>query len=252
MKISSFFLIFIPLIISFPTHGQDHKSEIINIDTCFNAKASNKISAQTIIDNYILAIGGKDKLERISDISIKASTNMNGMVINQKLYKKAPNKYAMIMLMDDNVIIQQAFNGIDGIMKGYSGIAKILGQELEDLKIDATLNLELQYFELGVKLIFENIETVDGKEAYKIKIVNPTGKTSFDYYDVLSGLKIQSKETIVAPQGEFTQTQSFSNYQAVDSIFFPFNIKVTGIQNLTLKVDTIKINSELSDELFEK
>jgi len=175
---------------------------------------------------------------------------MSGMEIKQKTHKKTPNKYASIMSMNGNVMQQQAFNGERGIMKGFGGEKEILGDDLENLKVDATLNAELKYAELGVKLNLEAIESIEGKDAYKIKVVNPTGETTFEFFDLESGLRILSKQNIVVPQGEFTQMENFSDYREVEGILYPYTIKISGIQNLVLKVDSISINNDLSDDLF--
>lgn len=208
------------------------------------------VTAETIIDKYIEAVGGKENLENIQDVTIEASTSMNGMEIKQKIYKKAPNKYSMIMSMNGNVMMQQSFNGERGVMKGFQGEQEIVGVELEDLKVDAALNVELKYAELGVKLTLEAIEKVDGKNAYKVKVENPSGKTVHDYFDVESGLRVQTKETIVAPQGEFIQLQAYKDYKEINGVLYPFTISVSGVQNMELKVESVEINTDLADDLF--
>ncbi|MBU8891151.1 MAG: insulinase family protein [Bacteroidales bacterium] len=208
------------------------------------------ITAESVIQKYIDAVGGKENLENIQDITIEATTNMNGMEIKQKTYKKAPDKYAMIMSMNGNVMMQQAFNGERGIMKGFQGEQEIIGEDLENLKVDAALNAELKYAELGVNLTLEAIEKVENKDMYKVKVVNPTGQTTYDYFDIESGLRVQSKQTIVSPQGEFTQMQTYSDYQEVDGVKFPFLIRISGVQNMDLKVGKVSINTDLSDDIF--
>ncbi len=208
------------------------------------------VTAQTVLDNYIESIGGEENLQKIEDITIVATTDMNGMEITQKTYQKAPNKYAMITSMNGNTMMQQIFNGERAITKGFRGEKEIIGEDLENLKIAATLNAELKYDELGVSAQLEDIEPVDEKDAYKIKLVNPSGKTTYEYFNVESGLKVQSKQTMETPQGELTQQQKFYDYQEVDGVKFPFLIKISGVQNMELKVDSVKINTELSNELF--
>ncbi|MFC2096609.1 M16 family metallopeptidase, partial [Bacteroidota bacterium] len=208
------------------------------------------LTAETILEKYFEAIGGKENLEKIQDITMVATTNMNGMEIKQKTYKKAPNKYAMIMSMNGNIMMQQAFNGERGVMKGFQGEQEIIGEDLENLKVDAALNAELKYEELGVEVTLEAIEQVNESEAYKLKVVNPTGQTVYDFYDVATGLKVQTKQTIVAPQGEFMQMQDYSDYQEVNGVKFPFLVKISGVQNMELKVDSVSINTDIGDELF--
>ncbi|MFP4025863.1 MAG: M16 family metallopeptidase [Thiohalospira sp.] len=209
------------------------------------------ITVQKIIDKYIEAIGGKEKLQSINDITMNASTVMNGMEIKQTTYRKAPNKYTMKMTMNGNVIMEQKFDGEKGKMKSFQGQQEITGEDLENLKIDAALNAELKYDELGVEVSLVGIESIRDKETFKVKVVLPTGKTTFDYYDVETGLKIQSKQTISNPQGEFTQTQSYLDYQAFNEVKFPTKIKISGVQNMELTINTIEINTDLANDLFE-
>ena len=44
--------------------------------------------------------------------------------------------------------------------------------------------------------------------------------------------------------------QSYSDYQEINGVKFPFMVKISGIQNMELKVDSISINTDLSDDLF--
>lgn len=208
------------------------------------------LTAEKVIEKYIDAIGGKENLEKINDFTMEAITNMQGMEIKQVIYKKTPNKFASIMSMQGNIMQQQLYNGERAIVKGYAGEKEIVGDDLTNLKVDATLNAELKYKELGVNLTLESIETIEGKDTYKLKVENPTGKTTYDFYDIETGLKLFSKETIVAPQGEFSQMQAFSDYQEVEGILYPFSIKISGVQNLELKVESVKINTDLSDDIF--
>ncbi|MCG8411619.1 MAG: insulinase family protein [Bacteroidales bacterium] len=208
------------------------------------------MTADLVIEKYIKAVGGKEKLEKIQDVTMEASANMGGMTIKQTIYKKAPNKFAMIMSMNGNVMMKQAFNGKRAIMKGFQGEQEIVGDDLENLKVEAVINPELKYAELNVKFTLESVEKVGDKKAYKLKVVNPTGKTVYDYYDMESGLKLKTKETIVAPQGEFSQTHTYKDYKEIEGLLYPHIIKITGVQNMELKIDSVSINKDLSDELF--
>jgi zinc protease len=208
------------------------------------------VDANVVVEKYVNAIGGKDALEKIQDIKMTATTSMNGMEIKQTTYKKAPNKYALIMSMNGNVMMQQTYNDERGLMKSYNGESEIIGEDLENLKIDAVINPELKYSEIGVIITLEAIESVNDKDAYKIKVVNQTGQTTYDYYDIESGLKVQTKQTSVTPQGEFTQVYDFTDYQEVNGVKFPFLVTISGVQNMELKVISVEINTELSDDLF--
>jgi len=209
------------------------------------------ISAEQVIAKYINAIGGKDSLEKIVSITQKATTSMSGMTIKLVTYKKAPNKFAMEMFMNNNLLNKQSFDGEKGKIKGFQGEKEITGEDLEELKMSAILNQELKYEELGIKLSIDGVEKIEGEDAFKIQVLMPNGKKSIDFYSAKTGFKIQSRETIVTPQGEFVQTQSYSDYREVSGVKYPFLVKVSGIQNMELVIDSIEVNTEIKDEVFQ-
>lgn len=209
------------------------------------------INAEQVIQKYIDAIGGKENIEKITDITLKASTSMNGMTINMITYKKTPNKFAMEMLMNGNLLNKQSYDGEKGKMKGFQGEKEITGNELDELKAEAVINQEMNYANLGIQSNLVEIEKIDGKDAYKVELISSTGKKSYDYFDVETGLKIMTKQTIVAPQGEFEQNQQYTDYREINGVKYPFLIKITGIQNMELTIDSVEINTGIKDEIFQ-
>jgi hypothetical protein len=111
------------------------------------------------------------------------------------------------------------------------------------MKVEATLNAELFYTQIGISLALDGIEEVNGSDAYRLVLTYPSGKQSTQFIDVKSGLKV--KET--GEQGVAT----FSDYREVDGVKFPYAIsQQMGPQTIDMKVLTVKINSKLKDELF--
>jgi len=57
--------------------------------------APEGVTADQVINNYITAIGGANKLKKIKDATINAGATMQGMPISLDLYFKAPDKMLM-------------------------------------------------------------------------------------------------------------------------------------------------------------
>ncbi len=96
------------------------------------------------------------------------------------------------------------------------------------------------------------MEKVDGKDAYKVELELPDGIKWTQYYDAATGLKVKELKPIEAPQGTFTQENSYSNYKDVDGVKYPFTINQSmGRQSFEFKVDSIKVNTGLADKNFE-
>jgi len=209
------------------------------------------MTAEKVYDMYFEAIGGKENLENIQDMKQEATTSMGGMTLNIVTYKKAPNKFKMEMLMNGNVMTKQLYDGEKGSVTSPQGTQELQGEQLEQMKYQAIMNQELKYDELGVKSTLKGIEKVNGKDAYKVEVILPNETKFYDFFDTETGLRLQTKTTAQTPQGEFTQVQSFTDYTEVDGIKFPFTISTSGMQNLTMEIQSIEINKGIEDSVFQ-
>ncbi len=218
--------------------------------TAFNAGAEN-ISAEQIIENYINAIGGREKLSAVNDRTTKMSGKVQGFDVKMTVYQKAPDLLRQDISagpMNQEII----FNGTDGVMKASGQDIKITGAELEKLKYEASITLLLKLDEYGVKVKSTGNAKVDGQESYKLEMLFPGGTKWIQYYDKETGLKLKEEKNITTPQGTFTQETILSDYRDVDGLKFPYKITQTlGAQTMEFVVSSIKINSGIGDEKFE-
>lgn len=194
---------------------------------------------------YINAIGGRKVLEKVKDITINATTSMQGMTIGIDIYQKAPNKYMMKIGAGDMVFQKMVYNGTEGSMSipMQNQNKKLEGEELERIKMEAVINPELIYDQLGIKLTLEGIEQINGVDAYKVVISNPDGSEETRYFDTTTNLLIHETND----QG----VSEFSDYRVINNIKFPFTIKQSlGAQAMEMEVLSVKINQKLKDELF--
>jgi zinc protease len=210
------------------------------------------VTAQTVLNNYINAIGGEKKLSAIKDISAVYNATIQGMGIEMKSYKKSPDKYMMQIGMGEMIFQKMVYDGKKGQSSGMQGVNNIEGEELEELKYQALMNIELQYEKLGFKLDLKGIELINGKDAYVLAITSPKGNVSTDYFDVASGLKVRSVQSSDTPQGPVTQISDYADYKDVKGLKFPFEISQTaGPQSFMLKAKSIELNKKIKDSLFE-
>ncbi len=208
--------------------------------------APEGVTAETVNKNYINAIGGEKALRKMKDVTMMASTTMQGMTLGFDFYRKAPNKYMMKIGSGDMVFQKIIFDGTTAKMVSpMGGENKTLeGKELEDMKVEATMNAELFYNELGVTLKLEGIEEIDGADAYKLIVTNPSGKETTQYYSVETGLKIRE----ISESGMV----NLSDYREVNGVKFPYAIsQQMGPQTIDLKILSIKVNSKLKDDIFQ-
>jgi predicted Zn-dependent peptidase len=211
------------------------------------------ITAQTVIDNYIQAIGGKSKLEKVKDVTIKMNASIQGMNLEMENFQKAPNKYLSSMKMNGMVLQKQVFDGKKGKIMSMQGAKVLEGDDLKEMELQATLFNEMKYTQLGYKMELKGIEEVNNKEAYVLELTTPTGKKETEYYDVKTALKIKTLKTEEGGmQGPITATTEYSDYREVNGIKFPFEINQNiGPQSFKVKVTSIEINKKLNDDVFK-
>jgi predicted Zn-dependent peptidase len=208
--------------------------------------APEGVTATTVNKAYIKALGGEKAMSKIKDITIMATTSMQGMTIGFDTYRKAPDKFMIKISSGDMVFQQMGYDGTSArIVSPMGGESKTLeGKELEDMKIEAAMFPELNFEQLGIDQKLEGIEEIKGNETYRVLLTYPSGTQSTRFYDVNTGLLI--RET--GDQG----IAEFSDYREVNGVKFPFNIsQQAGPQSMDIKVLVVKVNTKLKDELFE-
>lgn len=208
--------------------------------------APEGLTAAAVNKAYITALGGEKALLKIKDVTLLATTAMQGMTIGFDTYRKFPDKYMVKIGAGDMVFQQIAYDGTTAkIVSPMGGESKTLeGKELEDMKVEATFFPELKFDQLGVIQKLEGIEEVKGADTYRVVLTYPSGSKTTRFYDVKTGLLVrETNEQGVA---------EFGDYRDVNGVKFPYAIsQQAGPQTMDLKVLTIKVNSKLKDEIFQ-
>ncbi len=209
------------------------------------------LNAGTVIENYVNAIGGAEKLEKIEDFSMNMSASIQGMTLDMVIRQKAPDKYKMSMTMGGNVVQEQVYDGQRGKTRGMQGTMELEGDMLEEMKQQAIMNPELSYEERGFRLSLDGMENIGGENAYKVTITSPRVVSITEFFSVDSGLKLRTVTTQDSPMGSITQTTDYEDYREVDGIKYPFFIKQqVGPQTFDMEVESIEINQGIDDDVF--
>ncbi len=210
----------------------------------YNKAIDAGVTAESVIDNYIKAIGGRKALEAVNSINWIAQAEMQGMQLGLEVKKTTRNQSSMVVSMAGNPLQKVIFNGLKGYIMAQ-------GQRIDydDKQNAAALADAIPFPELSAQNAkLERVEPVDGKDAYVVGF--PGNKEVF--YDKESGLKVKETSTQEMMGQSITTTASFENYKEVDGIKFPFTIKqAAGPQEITFEISEVKINEGVSDADFE-
>ncbi len=222
----------------------------INMD---GAVVPSDLTAEAVIDSYLKAIGGKEVLMGVKDMSMSMTTSAQGQTIGMTIQRKAPNKMAMSVDMSGMVLNQTKFDGEKGEVMAMGQAQPMDQAGLDELKNQSMIFPELNYAKMGAKLELKGVEPIDGKDAYKIEITAASGKKSTDFFDKATGLKIRSIEVQEGPQGPATSTSDYEDYRDVSGVKIPYRLKTVGLAPfpLVFEVKSVEINKGIDDSVFQ-
>lgn len=216
------------------------------------AVAQSTPTAEEVINKYIAAIGGKDALMKVTDMttSMTSDGQMGTIMITRK--QKLPNKFSMVINANGMEVMKQTGDGSKVVMGGMQGSRTIDGPAAQQMIVMNTIFPELRYTEMGVKTTLVGPEKVDGKDTYKLSHTIADGSATWtDNFDATTGLKVQSTMTMKSPQGEMTTTSTFSDYKDSNGIKFPMTLNQQSPRGpMTMSVGNVKINKGLKDSDF--
>lgn len=216
------------------------------------SSASVNVSGQDVINAYLKAIGGEQKLKSVKSMSTEASMPVQGMGdMTVSIQQMAPGKLAFTMGMTGMTVMKQVCDGEKGYIEQMGQRQMLEGEMLEQIKQEAQIFSEMAYLGEGYTLEVKGLEDINGESAYKLIVNGPAG-SSTEYYSVNRGFKLKSVEV----QGEGEQVQSviteYSDYREVSGIQMPYSLKISGMAPfpLEMKTTSVEVNPVIDPSVF--
>ena len=214
-----------------------------------NYTVDSNISAEDVIDDYIKAIGGKDALSEVTSIEIKATSNIQGTVLEMYSIKNNQNQSLMEMSAMGMTIAKTVFNKYQGYNEVNGQRIPLTEVELEQAIINSALFSELNFDFSLVQLV--GTSDVDGEKAYEIKVTD--NKSVF--YSIDTGLKLKEVESQEVEGNLIVGETYFKEYEEVEGILLPKEINQVSASipipgGITFKATSIKLNVETNESDF--
>ena len=203
------------------------------------------VTVEKVYENYIEAIGGRDAVEDVESVVMKAEASVQGMALNLTMKRTMDGKLNQEVSVGGNVMRKQIFDGEAGFVMVQGQKIPYNEDQIKTAKIDANPFPELQVGDATL----EGIETVEGTDAYVVALSDNYKA----YYNVESGLKMQTVQTMSQAGQTMSIPTGYSDYQEVEGVKFPFKMtQAAGPQTFEFDVTEILVNEGVSAEDFEE
>ena len=218
-----------------------------------SVQTSKAQTADEVIDKYVAAMGGREKLLALKLEKMTGSLNVQGMDVG-------------ITITAFNVVGTRTDISVPGMGKGFQIMNTTKGWNFMPFQGQATpaeftadqvkasqsqLDIHgplLNYKGKGSQVELAGQEKVDGKDAYKIKLTNKAGKVITYFIDATTFYRVKSIGKTQTPEGETDAETSYSDFKkTADGYTFPFS--QTNARG-TIMFTQIEVNKPVDEKIF--
>lgn len=212
---------------SYTNTGEEAKEIAVDAD----------MTAESVIEKYIEAIGGEEKAAAIQSAVIKQSSEIQGqqMAITTT-HDLAAMKFEQEVSMMGQVMQKITMENGKATISAQGQSQTLTDEQYEEAKMGMFIFPELHYEEMGYSFSLDGIQDVEGVQAYKVTVTNPTGSSVTNYYQVDNGLKVRSESPTVG-------TVTYKKYDTVEGVKYPMemSLQMPGMpMTLVSKVESVE------------
>ena len=203
------------------------------------------VTAQSVVKNYIDAIGGEKALKAVKTVLVTAKGTIQGRTLD--MVSKFSNKGMLTsdISMGGMSMMKQVIGDKSGYQTVQGQKKAIEGEELVKEKKDAVPFVELSFL-TDKTILLSGIESLNGQDAYAVQV----GTTKY-FYDVKSGLRVATEnESGEGAQKRKTMTY-YADYVEVKGVKFPYKTTMDVGIPLEFITQDVKINEGVTDKDFE-
>jgi hypothetical protein len=217
-----------------------------------------------IINRYMAARGGKEKLNLINSLYMEGSRKMMGTEVAIKVFKVQEKLFRNEFEFDDSkgFTLVTPTTGWSFIPMRSQTVEPISGDRLITMQTELDIVGPLINHTIkGHKAALAGKEDVDGRDAYKINLTLNTGKQIIYLIDRETSLLLRTKQ--MRPSLEINGNENtdqekelvtnYSDYKSVNGILFPHKIRNpgNGPGNGTTVFNKIEWNKPVDESLYQ-
>ena len=210
-------------------------------------------TADEVIDKYVTALGGKEKILSLKSVKKVGSLNVQGMDVSvtvTRVQGVGSRNDISVPGMGEGFQVVNPIKGWD--FMPFMGQASPEEVSVDKLKSSFSL-LDIQgslvnYKEKGSQVEMSGKEKVENTECYKLKLTDKQGVISTLFIDSKSNYLIKSIITAKSSNGDINTELSFGDFKKTDEGYiFPFS---EVMEKGTIIFTSIETNKPVDEKIF--
>lgn len=215
----------------------------------------NAQSLDEIVKKYSTAIKS-DQLANVKTIKITGKMSGMGMEMPMVMYMKNPNKIKVVYSFNGQEMVS-VFDGEKGYMinpmTGSSNPIELKGDQLKQVENNLIFRNEIMNYFNKKQLSLDGEESVNGKPAYKLKVIVEGGSPIYMFIDKSSNLLVKTI-TAIDQMGTSMNVETFmTDYSDESGVVMPkkTTAMANGMEAAVITFDKIEVNLPMEDSLFK-
>ena len=223
---------------------------------CASSFAADKLpSADSVLEKFAQAIGGKAVLEKIHSTQATGTFEMPaaGVQGSVKVYNQEPNLMYSVVDLAGVGKIEEGVNGdVAWQLSALQGARIKSGDERAAALRESDYKAHLDWHTHYKSAETTGADTVDGKAVWVVVLTPKEGKPETEYYDKESGLLLKKTMVIASPMGEVPVESLMSDYRMENGMMTPHKLMQTAAgQQFSIKIDKMETNVAIPKETFD-
>ena len=211
--------------------------------------------AAALLDKYVEITGGKAAYQKKHSSIHTGTIEFGAMGLKGKVavYHAEPNLMYTEIELDG---IGKITDGSDGKVAWSSSAMQgphvKEGNEKAQAMRSARFNGEVNWRDSYKTAENKGVESVEGKDCYKVVLTPADGAPVTAFYDKESGLLVKESLTTQGPMGEVQIDSYPSDYRKEGDILLPHKTRQSFAgQEFTVLIDSVKFNQEIGKDRFD-
>ena len=217
--------------------------------------AADLPKGETLLDKYVEVTGGKAAYAKIHSDITTGTMEFKAMGLKGKIttYAAEPDKKYSEVTLEGMGKMQEGRNGdVVWSLSSMQGPQVKEGDEKAESLLLGKFNSDLNWRDLYKTAETAGVETVEGKECYKVVLTPKIGSPSTRWFDKESNLLVKMSMTSKTSMGEIQSDTLVSDYRKEGDVLVPHKLfsKVATME-IVMTIESVQHNPEIPKDRFE-